>query len=104
MPSNAIQELIVANNITQADVNDTGYNTVGQSYTAAFKYSPADNGVYINGVAYGTPDVAVNVPSVNTCNIGSSHATGDNFNGNILKIAYYPVGLSNSTLEVITLG
>lgn len=101
---NALQELIVAGSATQADINSTGNNTIGQSYTAAFKYSTTDNQVYINGVLYGTPDTVATIPTVNTCNIGSSYASGENFNGNIAKLAFYPVGLGATALGAISLG
>jgi hypothetical protein len=102
--SNALQELIVAGSATQADINSTGNNTIGQSYTAAFKYSTTDNQVYINGVLYGTPGTAATIPTVNTCNIGSSYASVENFNGNITKLAFYPVGLGATALGAISLG
>lgn len=101
---NAIQELIVAGSSTYADISSTGNNTTGQSYTAAFKYSSSDNGVYINGTSYGTPDTVATIPTVTTLNIGSSHAAGENYNGNIAKLAYYTAVLNTDALAAISLG
>ena len=102
--SNAFQALIVSGSATQTDINSTGYNSTGQSYTSAFKYSSSDIQAYINGVLYGTPDIAATIPAVTTCNIGSSFGSGENFNGNISKFAFYPVSLSTAELGTISLG
>jgi len=87
---------ITNGNIPQVDI-DAGTVASGTNYKLSGAYAPDDFAVSLNGAAVGTDTVGT-APVITHLRMGSG-PNGDQFNGHIRKIAYYPKRLSNVLLR-----
>ena len=91
------------NNVTQAEFYVTaaafGVNTT-RTTVLAYKFNDT---VFITQGLAATTDTSGTVPVVNTLRLGGTAAGTHRLNGHIRRLAYYPVRLSNSQLQALTL-
>jgi len=73
------------------------------TFRVAFSWSTAGVSASLNGAPCIT-DASVTLPSgLTTCRIGADVAGGSQFGGHISHVAYFPVALSDTQLQAITL-
>lgn len=73
------------------------------NFQVAFAWSSSSGSASLNGAPCIT-DASVTLPSgLTTCRIGADVAGGSQFGGHISHVAYFPVALSNTQLQAITL-
>ena len=102
--SGTLRSQYVASGVSLNGTNGQTASSVFPSAKVAVAYKVADYAFSPKG-ASATTSTAANVPVVNTLSIGneaSNNALGS-ANGTIRKIAYYPIRLTNSQLQALTL-
>jgi hypothetical protein len=92
--TSTVSNSLVVNIFTTAAV------TAGVPYKLAGNYAVDNYAFAIDGAAIGT-DTSGAVPVVNTARIGQGSA-GEQLNGHIRKISFYPSRLSDSQLQALT--
>lgn len=76
--------------------------TVGAFGKTAMGFKVNDYAQYTNTSLGGTDNSAALPVGINVLNIGSTDGSGNNLNGTIRKIAYYPIRVSNTNLQALT--
>lgn len=82
------QHIRVFDSVVQADIDAVAASSVTMNRLAA-SFKQDNFKVALNGTA-GTPDVSGSVPAVTFMNIGSNYAGGNQLNGHIKRLIYWP--------------
>jgi hypothetical protein len=98
--SNLVNPATVIAGVSGANINNGTY-TAGTEAKIAFAYKVGDYASAFNGATAVTNTFGGLIPTVEKLNIGS-RSTGNNINGHIRKIAFYPKALSATELQALT--
>ena len=77
-------------------------DVTGQTAKVASAYSATDRAIVSNGGAVATGTVAAGYSTATLLSIGSYGFSGNNINGHIRSIRYYPTRLSDAQLQALT--
>lgn len=90
-----------ANGSAVADFSLGSASSAGTSYRAAYVYKTNDFAGTVNGGTVGTDTNGVTPNGLNKAFIGVS-ANGEYVNGRIKKVSYYPIRVTNTQLQSLT--
>lgn len=101
--SNYIGTAVIFNNVAQADVSNSMVISENVVYKCVASYKLDDISMIVN-VESIVQDISAYIPNVSSLALGQNAFGGQQLNGHILKLSYYPKRLNNLELQALTKG